>query len=292
MYNISALTTLLSKYDDKERQIYGELRKHGIIDRCKEVAATTHLSLSDVISDCVAQCMKGASLEDVNRSLDRTVNLGERYSYGVNAFFIDAFSSARGFGKEKFAKSIWPYRIQRVIFNKPATIVYWQDGTKTVVKCNECIACEIKKTFKNCPINKPDCQFDKEKGLALCYMKKCLGNRGNYNDVFRQHLPKEVVVKIEQPNVYGSVSDHPSGAIILNNEFIIPEENVAAEPETLDPVLFEVSIYEETEVKEMPVEIINVPDTPKPPKKYNLTSLDKAEEKTPKFEICDFPLKK
>lgn len=49
--------------------------------------------------------------------------------------------------------------IKKVIFNAPATIVLWNDGTKTVVKCSE------------------DDIFDPEKGLAFCFLKKLLGNR-------------------------------------------------------------------------------------------------------------------
>lgn len=48
--------------------------------------------------------------------------------------------------------------ITDVIFNDPATIVFWSDGTKTVVKC-----CE-------------DDIFDKEKGLAMAVCKKVTGN--------------------------------------------------------------------------------------------------------------------
>ena len=44
------------------------------------------------------------------------------------------------------------------IFNDPATICYWNDGTKTVVKCQE------------------GDTYSPEAGLALCYMKKILGN--------------------------------------------------------------------------------------------------------------------
>lgn len=58
---------------------------------------------------------------------------------------------------------------REVIFNNPATIVYWKDGTKTVVKAY-------------------DERFDKEKGLAMAYLKKLHGNKGNYNDVFRKWL--------------------------------------------------------------------------------------------------------
>lgn len=53
---------------------------------------------------------------------------------------------------------------KKVIFNDPATIVYWLDGTKTVVKCQG------------------GEKFDKEKGLALCFLKKIMGNKGNYNN--------------------------------------------------------------------------------------------------------------
>lgn len=58
--------------------------------------------------------------------------------------------------------------IKNVIFNEPiATIVYWTDGTKTVVKCN-------------------NETFDKEKGLAMAFIKKCFNDKGNFNNMFRE----------------------------------------------------------------------------------------------------------
>ena len=64
-------------------------------------------------------------------------------------------------------------RIKDVIFNDPATIVFWSDGTKTVVKAqyNE--------------------MFDPEKGLAMAISKKTLGNKGNYYKEFDKWLPEE-----------------------------------------------------------------------------------------------------
>ena len=50
------------------------------------------------------------------------------------------------------------FAIDRAIFNDPATIVYWKDGTKTVVKCQE------------------GDTYSAETGLALCFAKKALGN--------------------------------------------------------------------------------------------------------------------
>ena len=51
-----------------------------------------------------------------------------------------------------------PLKPARVIFSKPATVVLWTDGTRTVVKCD-----------------KKD-HYSKATGLALCFMKKALGN--------------------------------------------------------------------------------------------------------------------
>ena len=64
------------------------------------------------------------------------------------------------------------FNIRNVIFNDPATIVIWDDGTKTVVKCaNEA--------------------FDPEKGLAMAIAKKVFGNEGNYYNLFRKFLPEK-----------------------------------------------------------------------------------------------------
>ena len=63
-------------------------------------------------------------------------------------------------------------RIKNVIFNDPATIVFWSDNTKTVVKAQ-------------------DEPFDPEKGLAMAICKKALGNEGNYYNEIKKWLPKE-----------------------------------------------------------------------------------------------------
>jgi hypothetical protein len=65
-----------------------------------------------------------------------------------------------------------PFQISKVIFNAPATIVFWADGTKTVVKCQE------------------GNTYSKETGLATAIAKKALGNKGNFNDVFKKFIPE------------------------------------------------------------------------------------------------------
>lgn len=58
---------------------------------------------------------------------------------------------------------------KEVIFNDPATIVMWSDGSKTVVKAeNE--------------------KFDPEKGLAMAISKRMLGNKHNYYEFFKKYV--------------------------------------------------------------------------------------------------------
>lgn len=68
--------------------------------------------------------------------------------------------------------------IKKVIFNDPATIVLWSDGTKTVVKCDE------------------RDEFDPEKGLAMAICKKHFGG-GFYNDIFKKWIPEKKDDQIE-----------------------------------------------------------------------------------------------
>lgn len=53
---------------------------------------------------------------------------------------------------------------------KGTTVIVWKDGTKTVVKCQE------------------GEDFDFEKGIAMCFMKKAFKDRGCYNDMFKEAI--------------------------------------------------------------------------------------------------------
>lgn len=58
--------------------------------------------------------------------------------------------------------------ITNVIFNPPATIVFWSDHTKTVVKCDTSLE-----------------KYDPEKGLAMAISRKMLGdNKREYYNIF------------------------------------------------------------------------------------------------------------
>lgn len=64
-----------------------------------------------------------------------------------------------------------PNGIDKVIFNDPATIIIWNDGSKTVVKCSK------------------DESFDPEKGLAMAICKKVLGDK--FKACFKHFIPEE-----------------------------------------------------------------------------------------------------
>lgn len=62
--------------------------------------------------------------------------------------------------------------IKKVLYKNPATIVFWNDGSKTIVKCQ-----------------KNDI-YDPEKGLSMAILKKINGNTGCYYKEFKRWLPK------------------------------------------------------------------------------------------------------
>lgn len=59
-------------------------------------------------------------------------------------------------------------KISKVVFNEPATIIIWKDGSKTVVK------------------TQGDEVFDKEKGFLMAIAKKLADNKGNYNNIVKK----------------------------------------------------------------------------------------------------------
>lgn len=63
--------------------------------------------------------------------------------------------------------------IKKVLYKNPATIVFWKDGSKTVIKCQK------------------NDKYDPEKGLAMAILKKMNGNTGSYYKLFKKWLPKK-----------------------------------------------------------------------------------------------------
>ena len=95
--------------------------------------------------------------------------------YGEFPTFEGHFLDLLDLTDKKYTKNP-AFEIKDVIFNNPATIVLWKDGTKTVVKCQ------------------PGDVYEEEVGLALCIAKKALGNKSNFNNVFKKWIPNKTAI--------------------------------------------------------------------------------------------------
>ena len=88
-------------------------------------------------------------------------------------------------------------KITKVIFNGPATIVFWDDGEKTVVKCSECGdgRCLKAKGYERDPeenaFHRPlFCAIhnDPEKAVMAAILKRVYHG---YQDVLREFVPED-----------------------------------------------------------------------------------------------------
>ena len=70
-----------------------------------------------------------------------------------------------------YERDINELHMDRVIFSDPATVVFWRDGEKTVVKCTE------------------GDTFNREMGIAMCTLKKIFGR--TYKD-YKKHVAQAI----------------------------------------------------------------------------------------------------
>ncbi len=106
-------------------------------------------------------------LKGLPEAIARSETLEKKYK---DAFYYGAMVEAIN---HAYFNSLYSLAIKKVIFNNPATIILWADGSKTVVMCGE------RDTY------------DPEKGMAMAIARKALGNKGNYYNTFEKWLPKE-----------------------------------------------------------------------------------------------------
>ena len=104
-------------------------------------------------------------IEEVNRNIKESIEETNKYK----KLLTDIQPYEKVVFKPNHSRRI--PNIENVVFNNPATIVFWSDGSKTIVKCK-------------------DEAFDEEKGLAMAISKKVLGNKGNYFNEFKKWLPE------------------------------------------------------------------------------------------------------
>lgn len=91
---------------------------------------------------------------------------------GEHDLFADGWNAAMQYMKHNSPTSDPIPLPEDVIFNDPATIVYWDDCTKTVVKCQ------------------PGDVFSAETGLITAMLKKYMGNDNTFNRVVNEWLKR------------------------------------------------------------------------------------------------------
>lgn len=99
-----------------------------------------------------------------------------RYMHWVDRVMEEA-------AKKKEETNMTAASIKNVIFNPPATIVFWTDGSKTVVKCNA----------KD--------EFDPEKGLAMAIAKHCADNSDDFYKEIKKWVEKSGYKQVDDVKV-------------------------------------------------------------------------------------------
>jgi len=120
--------------------------------------------------------MTGVSFNDLEKDLKEFgIYLSTiRHSSGEYGCEIEGYFNPDKYkihrGREMCSVPITPKKPlpKKVIFSGPATTILWKDGTKTTVKCSS------------------EDVWDDDVGIAMCYLKKMLGNKGNFNNIFRE----------------------------------------------------------------------------------------------------------
>lgn len=111
---------------------------------------------------------------EVGKSYDIVADKVTTYNSPVTVVKINKYNYPNSWRKITKATPVGCARpkdgLNKVIFNEDAgvTVALWCDGSKTIVRCQQGDV------------------FDKEKAVALCYMKKVLGNRGSFNETLKK----------------------------------------------------------------------------------------------------------
>lgn len=106
---------------------------------------------------------------------------------GLESIYIESINKAtisdsyKRFLNYHYGSRSKSLQIKKIIFNGPATIVMWNDGTKTVVKQSK---------FDD---------YDYEKGFAMCVVKKVFGDQ--YNAI------RKMVVKSYEDTITATIDE-------------------------------------------------------------------------------------
>ena len=152
-----------------------------------------------IINEFCKSCPYGDLDEDLDKSTRKDYKMyynSVKIKIGNKIYYPDTVDWEQHpdtFPEIKISTRISPYNldttsnlsITNVIFNPPATIVFWSDKTKTVVKCD------------------PKEEYDPEKGISMAICKKLIGdNKRDYYNVFLHWIKKYEKQRKEREKYY------------------------------------------------------------------------------------------
>ena len=144
---------------------------------------SNHTLAYEDLRDCTLITKNGTKIPVAIDYIETTADTFPKFEGHITGtakvFYCNILNSTYGIGSSHIPE------IKNVIFNNPATIVFWEDGTKTVVKCQD------------------GDEFDPEKGLAMAIAKKAYGNKGDYCNKMKKWLPKEE--QVDTNNILNSI---------------------------------------------------------------------------------------
>lgn len=134
------------------------------VSRRDRIAKQLMNSRYGLASADIRDCFGDSAFDKIYNNLD--ISREMRFAYTGKWPMIECKTTA----KEQYRNRGKLPEISEVIFNKPATIVKWADGTKTVVK------------------TRGKERYNKEKGLAMAIAKKAMGNTSYYYTIMERYL--------------------------------------------------------------------------------------------------------
>ena len=215
------------KFDDLHRKV--DIIFKGFTGACDYHMSCSYADINDDANDAfkaIENTRAAVQLRKRNRDIDF-----EGYCRNDIRQTAKAITLLQGSHFGKFP-TLLP-KIKNVIFNYPATIVFWADGDKTVVKCQ------------------PGDLFDAEKGLAMAIVKKAYGGKGNYCEVFKPWLEEydEKERETLERVIAGIAEKWPNSF-----EYLVPQGTIDAQKDLedilegkVDPLMIKADEEEETE---------------------------------------------
>ena len=175
---------ILHNYISEEEKNMIEGKKYiNRADVYKTMTDDQKIVMQDAIANAVESTIKDCRMEyeNVLKALGLKI---ENYKGLINSIYgSDGMLS-------KLNKLKNSLEVQKIIINEPAMIVFWKDGTKTVVTAT-------------------DEAFDEEKGLAMAFAKKALGNNYAAGGRFKAKLKHAERVKRKEETVENDISKVP-----------------------------------------------------------------------------------